>query len=43
MSTQKAYSVLSIDTESCVLNNMMRQQQGQQQDKNNSETRATVR
>ena len=42
-STQKAYSVLSIDTESCVLNNMMRQQQEQQQDKNNSEARTTVR
>jgi hypothetical protein len=33
----KAYSVSSIDTESCVLNNMMRQQQGQQQDKSDSE------
>ncbi len=42
-STQKAYSVPSIDTESCVLNNMKRQQQGQQQDKGNSEARATVR
>ena len=36
-STQKAYSVSLIDTESCVLNNMMRQQQGQQQGKGNSE------
>ena len=42
-SSQKAYSVLSIDTFSCVMTDMMMQQQEQQQDKNNSETRATVR
>ncbi len=43
MSTQKAYSVPSIDTESCVLNNIMRQQQEQQQDKSDSKARATAR